>query len=480
MGKPTDVFDRDHEWAALERFVDSGTPGATLGLVYGRRRQGKTYLLEALVEERGGLYFAALRQSTAQNLDRLAAEYRRFVSSPAPISFASWQEALEALLALGAEVDQPVLVVLDEFPYLLDGAPELPSLLQALLSPRGRAARNLRVRLILCGSSWSIMRGLLGGSAPLRGRAELELQVHPFGYREAARYWSLDDHLDRAIRLHALVGGTPAYRGMAGGSPPGADLDHWITERLLDPASAMFREGAVLVAEEETIKDPVGYLSILAAIAQGRTRRGEIAAAVGRSVGALAHPLSVLLETRLIMVDEDAYRQKRTTYHLAEPIIRLHQLIIEPNAGRLSRHAAAQVWAEAAETVAAQIEGPHFEEVARTWTNDYAEPGSLGGVPSRVARTVVACKEHRGHEIDIVARSRDGTTLAIGEAKWRSRKLDGSELVRLEHMRSLLPTAGDARLLLFARTGFDSFLIKTAASRPDVELVDLDRLYHGS
>jgi hypothetical protein len=54
--KPAEVFDRDYEWAALERFISDQQPGATLGVVSGRRRQGKTYLLEAACQTAGGFY----------------------------------------------------------------------------------------------------------------------------------------------------------------------------------------------------------------------------------------------------------------------------------------------------------------------------------------------------------------------------------------------------------------------------------------
>jgi AAA+ ATPase superfamily predicted ATPase len=61
--KPQDLFDRDREWGDLEAFVTTDRPGAMLGLVYGRRRQGKTFLLELLTEQHEGFYFSALSHS---------------------------------------------------------------------------------------------------------------------------------------------------------------------------------------------------------------------------------------------------------------------------------------------------------------------------------------------------------------------------------------------------------------------------------
>jgi AAA+ ATPase superfamily predicted ATPase len=484
--KPVDVFDRDREWGALDEFVTAGHPGATLGVVYGRRRQGKTYLLESLAAAHHGFYFASLRQSSAQNLQRLADQYQAFTNTRVKVTFGSWEEAVEALLALGENAAEPVLVVLDEFPYLLDTAPELPSVLQALLSPKGQAVQGWKTRLILCGSALSTMQGLLGGTAPLRGRAALELVVRPFGYRAAATFWEVTNS-DLALRLNALVGGTPAYRDMCGGGRPTSPgrFDTWVIRHLLDPSSAMFREGNALLSEQDRVVDTAGYFAILAAISRGRTRRGEIAAAVGRAEGALAHPLTVLTEAGLIDPLGDALRQKRTTFHLAEPVLRLHQLVIAPNESRLSRHQAERVWSEVADTVSSRIYGPHFEGVARTWCAEHASTVTLGGVPSRVAATVVACREHgRNHEVDVVVtevRAQvPNTVVALGEAKWRTSAVGVAELSRLEHLRDLLGVGPNAKLLLFSRAGFTQALRTAAAARDDVELIDPPRLYTGS
>lgn len=486
LRKPDDVFDRQHEWAALDAFVNSERAGASLGLVYGRRRQGKTYLLEALVEAAGGFYWSALRQSGAQNRERLAAHYQVHVGARAGVRLSGWEEAFSALLALGEGAAAPVPVVIDELPYLLDSDPAIPSILQALLRPRGPAARRWRSRLVLCGSALSTMGGLLAGTAPLRGRAEMEMMVHPFGYREAAAFWGVADQPDLAVRLHALVGGTAAYRQMCGSAPGvGADLDAWAVRALLDPASAMFREGNVLLAEEVRPADAALYFSVLGAISAGRTRRGEIAATVGRSEGALAHPLAVLAETRLVAPLADALRDKRTTFHVAEPVLRLHQLVVAPHEGRLARHGAPGVWAEVAGTVSSRIYGPHFEGLARSWCAEHASPATLGGPPTRVAPTVLACREHRAtHEVDVVVVSSAAPgpegVVAIGEAKWVGAPVGDAQLRRLEHIRALLPAGDGVRLLLFSRLGFTRALVTRARRRPDVELIDLQRLYHGA
>lgn len=487
LAKPDRLFDRETEWHELTEFAASSEPGATLGLVYGRRRQGKTLLLELLALELGGFMFAATQQSEAQNLADLGAAYGAYRGLRQSVVFASYREALDELLRLGEK--QPVTVIIDEFPYLVAATPALPSYLQQALSPLGHARERTMTRVILCGSALTTMSQLLGGGAPLRGRAQLELVVQSFGFREAAMFWGVDDDPELSFRLHALTGGTPAYKDMCGGSGPQslADFDRWVQRRLLNPASAMFREGGLLLREEPSITDPTSYAAALGAISAGSTRRSEIAGALGRPASAIAHLLTGLQDVGLIAHLDDALRGKRSSFLIAEPIVRLHQLITARYEPELVAGRADRVWERSAPTIAGKIYGPHFESLARDWCLRYAAEATLGGSASTVRPTEIACPEHRDrHELDIVVAdelSAAGRIVAIGEAKATNAPVDTRQLRRLEHLRGLLPSdrvGQPPKLLLFSRSGFTSDLTEEAAGRPDVELAGLARVYRGT
>ena len=141
ISKPADLHDRDRQWATLSRFATTERPGATLGLVYGRRRQGKTLLLRLLAREVDGLFFTGLRQGGPLNLRRLAETYAEFTGDPLP-RFDGWDQAIHALLALGERRERPTLVVLDEFTYLeRGGRSEMPAIVDPITGPtrRGKA-----------------------------------------------------------------------------------------------------------------------------------------------------------------------------------------------------------------------------------------------------------------------------------------------------------------------------------------------------
>lgn len=485
--KPDRLFDREVEWRELTEFAASPGPGAELGLVYGRRRQGKTLLLELLASELDGFMFAATQQTEVQNLADLGAAYSAYRGLRQPVVFASFRDALEELFRLGE--DRQVPVVIDEFPYLVAATPSLPSYLQQVLSPLGHARQHTRTKMILCGSALSTMSQLLGGGAPLRGRARLELVVRPFAFREAADFWGVADNPELAFRLHALTGGTPAYKDMCGGAGPASldDFDRWVQRRLLNPASAMFREGTLLLREEPSINDPTSYASALSAISAGSSRRSEIAAALGRPSSAVGHLLTGLADIGLIEHIDDALRGKRGAFLLAEPIVRLHQLITGRYEPELVAGRADRVWGRSAPTVDSKIYGPHFEDLARQWCLLHADEETLGGAPGAVRPTELACREHqKGHELDLVVTEDSGATSrisAIGEAKATADPVNAGQLRRLEHLRGLLPSARVAeppKLILFSRTGFTPDLTEESAARPDVELVSISRMYRGS
>ena len=486
MRKPDGMFDRDFEWATLIDFSTDSMPGATLGIVSGRRRQGKTLLLQELCTATGGFYFTATEATAAESLRLLAHAHAEYAGLSLPLAISSWDDAVDLLLDLGADRDRSVPVVIDEFPYLCQAHPALPSIIQKALAPRSRHRMNSRCRLILCGSAITFMGRLLSGSAPLRGRAGLDLTVHTFDPRTAAAFWGVTDWT-LALRLHAVVGGTPAYRAeyVRGDVPASrADFDRWVIQRVLNPSSPLHKEARHLLAEEGSIRDPGLYHSVLAAIAEGNTTRGSISSYVGRPVDALSHPLTVLEDAGLVVRENDALRRARSRFRITEPLIAFYHAVMRPEWSHLQApDAGAGVWEHRQETFTRKVLGPHFEQLCRWWTATQAATATLGGRAAQVASGVINDPAGKAtHELDVVAKDAEGRILCLGEAKVGT-VLNTSQLDRLRRARELLGRAGhdvtQCRLLCFSGAGFSPSMQAAAAGRDDVVLVDLERLYTG-
>ena len=135
LGKPAHVFGRDREWQALADFAADRRPEATLGIVSGRRRQGKTYLLRSLAAATGGFFFEAAEATEAESLRMFGAALARHTGSAADFSFPDWENALRYFADLAGP--DPVPLIIDEFSYLVKATPALPSLLRREIDGRG-------------------------------------------------------------------------------------------------------------------------------------------------------------------------------------------------------------------------------------------------------------------------------------------------------------------------------------------------------
>jgi AAA+ ATPase superfamily predicted ATPase len=490
LAKPDRIFDRDVEWAELARFAADERPGATLGVVSGRRRQGKTLLLYELARASGGFYFGATEATSVESLRRLGEVLGAYAGSPGPVQLTDWSAAIDALLALGR--DRPVTVVIDEFPYLVRAARELPSIIQHALTPGRPERTESRTRLLLCGSALSFMGGLLAGSAPLRGRAGLELPVQPLDYRAAAAFWGIEDPL-LAVKVFSIVGGTPAYRReyVQDDAPTGPDdFDAWVVRAVLNPARPLFREARYLLAEDPDLRDVALYHSVLAAVAEGNASRGGIAGYIGRKATDLQHPLTVLEDAGLLLREPDPLRSGRSNYRITEPLITFYQAVMRPAWTALEQRRGADVWRRSQRRYAGTVLGPRFEEIVRQWAVRFADLGALGGIVAEAcAATVTDPSTRTSHELDLVALGEpplgDGPRplLAIGEVKW-GRRLGQADLERLRRVRELLLRrpgfdATGTRLLLASAEGFTDDLARAVSARQDVILVDRNRLYAG-
>ena len=482
LARPSDLFDREQEWAELSAFVSDPAPSLRAGIVYGRRRQGKSFLLRRLAAATGGFYYQALEHEPAQALAELGERLGTRVGV-GRLAFATWDEALSSLRRLAgllaAGGTRPAVVILDEFPYLLERSPELLSLLQRAID-RSAEEAGPAVRLILCGSAVSVMAGLVHGQRPLRGRVRTNLLVGPFDHLDSRRFWNLDDPR-LALRTHAILGGTPGYRELVRSVPASLDgFDSWVVNDVLSPASALFREDEWLLGEQRGIENRAIYQSVLTAIAGGRGTEAAIAKQLRRSQQSVQHPLRALVESGLLRKDEDVLRQRRPLYRIAEPIIRFHQVVRRPRTALFEDGRGIEAWADARQSFEHLVLGPHFEQLARDYVVRAGERVSGTSLLSVGSTVVTDRNERAGHQVDIVALGGGGApgdrvVAAIGRA--RLRPLGTDDLECLERLRATLHDAESARLVLVSASGFEPGLQARARGSREIHLAGLEEIY---
>ena len=432
-------LDREEELSRLRRLL-AGRRG--FGVLYGRRRCGKSRLLsEALPAGRSAYYVADDRESPLQRA-ALAAELNHLITGFSRVTYPDW----DTLLA-NAWNHAPAgsVLAIDEFPALVAVAPEVPSLLQKKLD----AHTSPGLHLILAGSSQRMMQGLvLGPSAPLYGRATEIMKIGPLGCGWVRK--ALRTKVDReAIEAFAVWGGIPRYWELAADYP---DREAAILGLVLSPLGVLYDEPARLLRDD--LRDLAQAASILALIGQGCHRLSEIAARLEKPATSLSRPIDRLLELGLVRRDQpfgaSPRDSKRSLYRIEDPFLRFWFRFVEPNRSRLEarhgpailrelrRHWSAHVAGVWEDLVLASIpRAPYFGRswgLARSWWGPGTDRATL--------------------EVDILAESTDGGSLLVGEAEWTTEPDHRRLLAEIRKKADRLPVGRGREVIVGVWTPF--------------------------
>jgi uncharacterized protein len=474
-------LDRERELAWLAEGWPPGSPGrAELRILYGRRRVGKSALLDEFARGKRHVLFQAVEGTPADQLRDLTAAVLACEDDPvlraAPL--ANWDAALAHLSRMAAA--GPLLVIFDEFQYVAEADPTLASRLQRWWS---REAVRLPLYLVLCGSYVRFfVKNVLTG--PAYGRNTGAWQLTPLGYRQAAEFyagWSAEDK----VRAYAVAGGVPHYLEQL---DPGRSLAWNVANRLLRRGAVLYQEAELLMREE--LREPRLYFSILRAIVDGCTRVREITERVRpfSSSTDITPYLYTLQELGLV-----EYRQpvvgraaRRGVWTVVDPYLRAWFRFVLPNQGRLEHGGDPEQVYRAAVAPALDefVSRPAFEEICRSWvlgraivgTPGFAEIERVGAWWGAVPQPTAENPRRQGEgEIEVVAAA-GGRVVLLGEAKWSREPIGFGVLNHLREVAKHVPgTSPTIQLVLFGRS-FDPRLEKAAESE-GVWLVSTDTLY---
>lgn len=317
---------RARESAFLDELHDSGRP--ELFVLYGRRRVGKTELLQQFCQGRRAVYFLAAQVREKDNLRAFRDALAENLGDPlaASIEFPDWTAAL-GFCAERAK-DGRLVVVLDEFPYLCEASKGLPSEIQRFWDTRGKKSGLM---LVLCGSQVSFMEDeVLAERSPLFGRRTAQRRLEPLAPADALAFFPRWPMRERVL-AYAILGGMPAYLRRFDDA---LTLGENVMRECLRPEGFLFDEVSFLLRSE--LSNPATYNSLLAAVARGAEKVGDIALAVGVDTTHANKYLSTLRELRLVerdvpLTDPDPLRSRKGTYRVADRFLAFHFRHIQPN-----------------------------------------------------------------------------------------------------------------------------------------------------
>jgi AAA+ ATPase superfamily predicted ATPase len=339
------------------------------------------------------------------------------------------------------------LLVLDELPALAESFPELPSTIRAAWD---RVRSRTKLKLLLCGSAVRVMEGMQEERAPLYGRLDLAILLHPFRPHEAARMLPSLSPANRAV-VWGLVGGMPLYLQWW---DQGASVSANLARLACTPGGQLLTEGQLVLATE----GEGGELArqTLYAIAAGRTKFNEIEQAVRADPGRTLDRLVTLrLVERVVPVTEDARRTRRRIYRIADNFLAFWLGLLDRYRPEIERGLGESILPVLVDSIDDHMGGP-WEEAFREHLRRLAASGELG--PDIVAIGSYWTAATDPGEIDAVALAGRGReAVLIGEAKWRKR-VDGARLrTGLERKAEELPRlSARARYAICARERVDN------------------------
>lgn len=431
---------RTRELAFLDELYKSCRP--EFFVLHGRRRVGKTELLQQFCQGRRAVYFLAAQVREKDNLRGLRDALAESLGDPsiASIEFPDWSAALAFAAERGRQ--ERLVLVLDEFPYLCEATKGLTSILQRFWDTVGKKSRLM---LVLCGSQVSFMeREVLAERSPLFGRRTAQQRLEPLTPPEAIQFfprWSFDDR----IRAYAILGGMPAYLRRFDDA---LTLEENVLKECLRPEGYLYDEVNFLLRSE--MQNPATYASLLAAVARGNDKVGDIADEAGVDSPTANKYLTTLREMGFVerevpVTDTDPLRSRRGVYHVADRFLAFHFRHIQPHAALIQAGRGAKVWSESVKPDLARL----YDEARVDFVLHHLRTRAADELEVELAET----GHHPGRFVRACARAVDGSGVAaiVLPPKFKEEQALAEELAQLARRFD-----GPLAKLVYGLTGRDA------------------------
>ena len=457
-------FGRQFEISQLNQQYESGR--FEFPVIYGRRRVGKTELIQEFIKDKKAIYIQGIIGKEKQNLDNLALAIYEFKhqSLPLQISYESVETAFEDITRMMEQ--EKLIFIIDEFPYLAQSIPSISSVLQMYIDQKWK---HLDTMLILCGSSMSfIEKQVLSYESPLYGRNMTQYKLLPFSFKESCEFLSIVPKED-VLTYYAITNGIPYYLTMI--DTKISVMDN-LKQLFLQRNSKLLEEPMNLLNME--LKDPTSYFAVLSAIASGASKHNEIATKAGFSTALTSTILDNLIELDVVEKRLPILTQRaKGIYVIKDSLFRFWFTFIVKHVNFIHTGRTKMVEQLMIERLPVFL-GPIFEEICREWLLDESEVGNLGVFITEIGSWWGGNpKTKQQEELDIIATTTDPNQLLIGECKWQNRVI-GIDVLETLIARSELFQHQNKQLFIFSKSTF-SEIVGKLASDAGIRLIQFDK-----
>jgi AAA+ ATPase superfamily predicted ATPase len=459
---------RERELASLRQLYNSDK--FEFVVLYGRRRVGKTALINHFIDGKKAIYFMGVESNAKQNLENFSKSIIEYASGiEAETSFASFQAALEAVFRLSE--NERIVLAIDEYPYVARASKSLASTLQLLID---KYKDRSRLMLILCGSSMSYMEDhVLAYKAPLYGRRTAQIKLQPFDFEEACRYFGNFSAEEKAL-AYGIVGGTPQYLLQMNDR---LSIEENVKNTYLNPTSSLYEEPTNLLKQE--VREPAIYTAIITAIATGASRMSEISTKVGEDTNVCSTYLKNLVALGIVQ-KETPYGEKaskKSIYSIDDNMFRFWYRFVPENASMIARGAADLVY-KRIEPHLPEYMGKVFEEICKQYLWKLLLGGKSPVEFTSLGRWWGNDPLHKCQaEIDIMG-EQDKDTALFAECKWTGEKVDLAVLETLIARSELFPYK-NKHFFLFSKSGFTKGCVEKAEEIGNVSLIEYREIVEG-
>lgn len=438
-------------------------------VIYGRRRVGKTALINEFCKDKPTIFFSALNTTGKENLaafSKVIWNYERPGMENLPL-FPDYDAAFAELTALTQK--KRIAVVIDEFPYLAKATPAVSAMLQHLIDHKWNDSKMF---LILCGSSMSFMEHqVLGQESPLYGRRTGQFKIEPMDYRETAVFHPELSHTDNAL-IYGITGGIPHYINKL---DVRSNIDDALLENFFDRSAYLYEEPANLLKQE--LREPAIYNAIIKAIADGASRSNEIVTKVGEDSSVVVKYLKTLTDLGIVRRETPITEKpgRKTVYLLEDNFFRFWYRFVPNNVSAIDSGRIVKTYSHAVKPYFSDYMGLVFEKMCKDYLLYYAKdlPVELNEIGQWWGTDPVQKKQL---QIDIVGTPAEGRSYLIGSCKYRNEKIGLDELELLHGYAAAFGKGDRYHYFIFSKGGFTDALLD-AQTRGEVTLVTLDEMY---
>lgn len=440
-----------------------------LFVLYGRRRVGKTTLLNEFCKNKPSIFYSAEQSNSKLNLEKFSKLVFDFYREDTLEPFSSWENALTYINE--RQKDNRLILVIDEFPYLVKKNRALLSELQHLIDHK---LKNSNLFIVLCGSYMGFMeKEVLGSKSPLFGRRTGQLHMKPFSYQTSIQFLDGFSNEDK-LKLYGAFGGTPLYLQQVNNNDSFEDN---IKKAFLRVTAYLYEEPLLLLRQE--VQEPGVYSAIIEAIASGYTKANEISTKVGEDSAKCIKYIQTLCELG-ILYKETPFGEKESSrksiYGISDLMFRFWYRYVFANRTLIETGAQQAVWEKRIEPDYNSYMGIVFEKVCADYLISQNADGKMPILFTSIGRWWgTNPKTHGQEEIDLIAC--DGNDYLICECKWRNEKTDSAVLDGLKAKADVFNKNRDNTwYILFSKSGFTDSVIKEASADDHIILVGLDEL----